>query len=120
MKALIFILLVLPFSLFAQKSGSTTKSKPKQSTTTQTPATLKHELILLNSKKEKSNAELVKIKVKYDASTKKMTEVRDKATVSAKKLDSMTVAKSSNKKEKDKLEEQFNQQLVQLDKLVGE
>ena len=128
MKTLFFILLALPLSLFAQKSttvkskqkSSATTVKPKQKSSVQTPETLRHELILLNSKKEKSSAELLKIKSKWDASTKRMVEVRDKATATSKKLDAMNAKPSSSKKEKERLETQFNNELVLLDKLVGD
>ena len=127
MKTLFFILLVLPLGLFAQKS-TTGKSKqksatvkPKQKSTVQTPETLRHELILLNSKKEKSSVELIKIKSKWDASVKRMVEVRDKATATSKKLDAMNAKpSSSSKKERERLETQFNNELVLLDKLVGD
>lgn len=135
MKTLIFILLALPLSLFAQKTTTgksnqkattvkykqkSTTAKPKQSTV-QTPETLRHELILLNSKKEKSNAELVKIKSKWDASIKRMVQVRDKATATSKKLDAMNAKPSStSKKERERVETQFNNELVLLDKLVGD
>lgn len=118
MKTLFFILLALPLSLFAQKS-TTVKSKQKASV--QTPETLRHELILLNSKKEKSSAELVKIKSKWDSSVKRMVQVRDKATATSKKLDAMNAKPSlSSKKERERVETQFNNELVLLDKLVGD
>ena len=118
MKTLIFILLALPLSLVAQKS---TAIKSKQRAAAPTPETLRHELILLNSKKEKSSAELVKIKSKWDASVKRMVQVRDKATATSKKLDAMNAKPSlSSKKEKERVETQFNNELVLLDKLVGD